>query len=659
MPRGTSKRVKTGQNALQPRGRRSDPIAKQLVNKSSGQTQSPLNAKKRKSEPLTKPNPMKSPKINTNASASGVFEAKRLCSVAVTDHFETRSKALKTIVTPKKGGTPKSVTSAQFQEEDDVVEIELKGGQLSEFDGDCDSDAGESGQNPDPMSDQESYDVDSQLNETNAMDPDDEEGEIASDNDSNSTTDSVKIKKVSVEDKLDQLTSAFVSLQQIMLKKGFLSEEDDPNHTDQGSPEAREQQRSADRPEEAGRESMQKQGKTLANTDKVGHQPEKLDSVTTIYKNAVRYLQVENIECQPESMQQKRFSSSDEDMIDTSDEFLELPYVKDSTLPVVNGLVAGPSRGGNDDNSAVGCDQNPGLARAEKIVKEAEASRAKILMSQGKDQANLAQQQSIVDEAGVLRSTPVIPIKDYLLTALMDEDYLVVGGHVDEATRIKILEGDYVDFARLLPRDRLSVEEDHRMEIINRGGMTYWVPVSDRETAGTISGFAKWEQVFRVYANIYTTKFPSKASELIQYSHIIHTATSTYIWDNVYQYDREFRLHMSRHPQRSWAIILQQAWNLRLREKLSHNTFSAGKNGRAKSKEPCKWFNKGLCTNGLSCKYEHHCMVPKCDKFGHGAHICRKRVGATTSFMSPEVQNDPARGNSNSNSNNRRNSQSK
>ena len=72
----------------------------------------------------------------------------------------------------------------------------------------------------------------------------------------------------------------------------------------------------------------------------------------------------------------------------------------------------------------------------------------------------------------------------------MDEDYLIIGAHVDEVSYKKIIENQYVDFARLLPRDRISLEEDTMMEIINKGGMTYWVPVMDRETAGTINSFS-------------------------------------------------------------------------------------------------------------------------------------------------------------------------
>ena len=56
--------------------------------------------------------------------------------------------------------------------------------------------------------------------------------------------------------------------------------------------------------------------------------------------------------------------------------------------------------------------------------------------------------------------------------------------------------------------------------------------------------------------------------ELIQYNHIIYTASLTYVWGNVYGCDKDFGLHMGRHPKRSWGIILQQAWAMRLKDRL-------------------------------------------------------------------------------------------
>ena len=34
---------------------------------------------------------------------------------------------------------------------------------------------------------------------------------------------------------------------------------------------------------------------------------------------------------------------------------------------------------------------------------------------------------------------------------MVDDNYLVVGNHIDEATRVRIENNEYVDFARLLP----------------------------------------------------------------------------------------------------------------------------------------------------------------------------------------------------------------
>ena len=40
------------------------------------------------------------------------------------------------------------------------------------------------------------------------------------------------------------------------------------------------------------------------------------------------------------------------------------------------------------------------------------------------------------------------------------------------------------------------------MEIVNKGGMTYWVPLSDKEGTA-INSFYCWEQAFRVFSNMW------------------------------------------------------------------------------------------------------------------------------------------------------------
>ena len=245
--------------------------------------------------------------------------------------------------------------------------------------------------------------------------------------------------------------------------------------------------------------------------------------------------------------------------------------------------------------------------QGDKLIREAEVKRARNYRNPG-NLANFNERQL----QGVFST--------------VDDEYLVVGGHIDGNLHQKIVDFEYIDFSRLLPRDKLARTEDHRYEFVVRGGSTFFAPISDRD-ATTISSFSKWEQAFRIYSNILTRSYPGKASELIQYNHIIYTASLSFVWDNVYHYDKEFRMHVSKFPQRSWSIILQQAWSMCLKDKLSeeNRSQSVKSNGSKMSKEPCRRFNKGKCNYGPQCKFDHRCAIKKCGKFGHGAHVCRLR----------------------------------
>ena len=180
--------------------------------------------------------------------------------------------------------------------------------------------------------------------------------------------------------------------------------------------------------------------------------------------------------------------------------------------------------------------------RAQQMIQQAEASRARIFKAQGE----------LSDKVDSNRFECKLN-SELVHSVMVDENYLMVGSHVDDNTKLKIITRQYVELEKLLVRDILVENEDQRMQIVNRGNQTFWVPIKEIQH---IHNFGKWEQAFRVFTNIYVKKFPQRSSELIQYYHLIHTASLSYVWDNVYSYDKDFWLHLSHFPSCSWSIIL-------------------------------------------------------------------------------------------------------
>ena len=195
--------------------------------------------------------------------------------------------------------------------------------------------------------------------------------------------------------------------------------------------------------------------------------------------------------------------------------------------------------------------------KANRLIQESEGCRAKIFDVPG-------------NKNFIQFSQPEMPRyeldlnNEFVHSAMVDENYQLVASHLDESIQEKIIRGDYIDFGKLVPKDRVITADDGQYEMIVRDGKTYWMPACSYETM-EISNYHRWDQAFRVYSDVYVRAFPNRASELVQYSHLIHTASQSYVWENVYMYDKDFRLHLSRHPKKSWSIILQQAWAVRLK----------------------------------------------------------------------------------------------
>ena len=221
-----------------------------------------------------------------------------------------------------------------------------------------------------------------------------------------------------------------------------------------------------------------------------------------------------------------------------------------------------------------------------------------------------------------------------------DDDFFHLTCHIDPNLKKKIENGEFVDLDKLLPKDqtfqgRSVTTNETKLEWVQSEGSTYLVPA---KSVSRVNCFRHWEQAFRMYATIYCTKNPNRAREIWQYISVINTASMSYNWDNVYNYDIVFRQLMEFNPNRSWAVTYNQMWKLSMTNPITQNqarrSFGNGsqnnsnngqqQSGHAKRKLDYCWsFNKGVkCKFGKKCKFIERCSY--CDDPSHGVINCNK-----------------------------------
>ena len=428
-----------------------------------------------------------------------------------------------------------------------------------------------------------------------------------------------KKRRESLQAKLDDVSSTLKVMQEMMIKKGFFHDEEQDKRS-----------RKTDRQKKK-KQDKHASGKSISNTSNAQCFSQ---SETTIYKEAL-VPEGNNSVLQPPEDQEsdkievvdkeisfhikRKDSTSSDDQIDTSDKLLDVDkFIADCQEDARRRSRDRDGERSSDNMNA----HHRRTSQTDQAIKEAEAAKARMMATPGKYPLEIHEIDNFRQHANIV-----------------DESYLVIGNQIDDGLRRKIVNHEYVDFAKLLSTDRLTNEEDTRMELVSRGGSTYFVPVSDQESSGSVSNFGRWEQAFRAFSNVYIQAYPSRATELIQYNHLIYTASLLFTWDNVYRYDKEFRMHLSNFPHHNWGVILQQAWSIYLKDRIvKHNEDRTGNGG--KRKEICKRFNKGKCTSGYRCSYDHRCL--NCGKFGHGAHICRnKKVGEQMATVTQTLPSQP------------------
>ena len=227
-------------------------------------------------------------------------------------------------------------------------------------------------------------------------------------------------------------------------------------------------------------------------------------------------------------------------------------------------------------------------------------------------------------------------VRQVVGSGLSDDDFFHITCHIDDNLKRKIENGEFVDLDKLLPKDngtlhgRINMSSETKLEWVQSEGSMYLVPA---KSVSKVNCFRRWEQAFRMYVTIYCTKNPSRAREIWQYISVINTASMSYNWENVYNYDIVFRQLMEFNPKRSWAVTYNQMWNLSMTNPIiqsgpsSRKSFGSDQNnnqGGNKRKIDYYWiFNKGVkCKFGKKCKFIERCSY--CDEASHGVVNCNK-----------------------------------
>lgn len=323
---------------------------------------------------------------------------------------------------------------------------------------------------------------------------------------------------------------------------------------------------------------------------------------------------------------------SDESNLDSSGELSgEINFVGRSLPLPPPGPEVGPSKDNNGQQKPVD-ERTRARQRADVLLRDAEINKATMAMPPGKS----TMFNSIRNGLGFKQRAEELATRslEENLDGSMDYLHDAVTDHVDKGTFEKIVRGEYVDLVKLLPRDIDAINEEDSLQLTNRDGRTFYVPPADRDPQ-SISNFRKWQLAFRVFQAVYVTAYPEKGLELLQYVHLIEDYCSTWIWDNVYKYDKRHRRLMEKFKNRFWHVPYD--WGKK-ELKTTHAMVSArGSTNNSTSNKPgqsggtsngskrvaCKNFNRGHCKFGNACKFDHN-RCAHCGKSRHLMSSCRK-----------------------------------
>ena len=236
-----------------------------------------------------------------------------------------------------------------------------------------------------------------------------------------------------------------------------------------------------------------------------------------------------------------------------------------------------------------------------------------------------------------------------------------LASHLTKATSTAITNGEYVDFASLLPLSSLLTDTINSQLNLKVGDQGLTIPLPSSSKRPKITTIEKWLDAFAIYFAVIVSAHPSRAVDLIAYQQLIRDTARKFPGMAWYVYDVEFRRRASHNLSVRWGERDVQLYLDTFTGLPKSGCRSCGSTDHLSDACPlshprsrdalsqsdlCFNFNKGRPCARLPCPYKHRCNQPGCSAAHSGedhAKLTRHREDRPKSSSS---SNNSSRGHS-------------
>ena len=202
-----------------------------------------------------------------------------------------------------------------------------------------------------------------------------------------------------------------------------------------------------------------------------------------------------------------------------------------------------------------------------------------------------------------------------------------LASHLTKVTSTAITNGEYVDFATLLPMTSLLTDTIHSHLNLKVGDQGLTIPLPSSSKRPKITSIDRWLDAFAIYFAFIESVYPSRAADLIAYQQLIRDAARTFPGMAWYVYDVEFRRRASHNLSAKWGERDVQLYLDTFTGLPKSGCRSCGSTDHLSDTCPlsprrsrdaltqsdlCYNFNKGRPCARTPCPYQHRCNQPGC-----------------------------------------------